>query len=99
MAGYMPVCASSAEQAAPLLDEHGDDLAGVISDVRLPGISGLAFAERIRRRWPSLPIILISGDSGNLPGLSQLGPRTALVHKPFELADLLACFERLTSMH
>ena len=33
----------------------------VLADIELPGRSGLALTERLRRRWPFLPIMLISG--------------------------------------
>lgn len=49
----------SAEQA---LQAIGDDFAGiVISDIRLPGIDGLELLARLKKRDPSLPVVLITG--------------------------------------
>jgi len=33
----------------------------VLSDQLMPGLTGTELARRIKNRWPSLPVILISG--------------------------------------
>ncbi|WP_456307414.1 ATP-binding protein [Paeniroseomonas aquatica] len=35
--------------------------AGLISDVAMPGMDGVALARLLRRRWPDLPVVLVSG--------------------------------------
>lgn len=50
---------SSAEQA---LARVGNDFAGiVVSDIRLPGMDGMALLAELRARDPSLPVVLITG--------------------------------------
>ena len=49
----------SAESALAVLDE--DPPAVVISDVRLPGISGLQLLEELQKRDRDIPVILITG--------------------------------------
>ncbi|WP_454256588.1 two-component response regulator AauR [Pseudomonas sp. Marseille-Q8238] len=49
----------SAEEALHCI---GDDFAGiVISDIRLPGIDGLELLAQLKKRDPSLPVVLITG--------------------------------------
>jgi CheY-like chemotaxis protein len=58
--GYAVSQAGSGEEALALLQPRpGIDL--LISDVRMPGMSGLELVERARERQPGLKVILISG--------------------------------------
>jgi CheY-like chemotaxis protein len=58
--GYAVVQANSGEEALPMLDSRSDlDL--LITDVRMPGMSGLELVEQARSRSPALKVIVISG--------------------------------------
>jgi len=50
--------ADSGEQALAFLRQGPVDL--VLMDVLMPGMGGIAAAERIRRRFPSIAIVLLS---------------------------------------
>jgi putative two-component system response regulator len=86
-AGYQVTSARSAERALALLDEAEFDL--VVSDVVMPGLSGLELLEAVRARHASLPVILVTG-AGTYDTLSQALTRGAagLVTKPFAHSDL-----------
>jgi CheY-like chemotaxis protein len=58
--GYGVVQASSGEEALPLLESRLD-IGMLITDVRMPGMSGLELAELARRRHARLKVIVISG--------------------------------------
>ena len=58
-AGYQVLTASSAIEAMDLLPSHKVDL--VLSDQLMPGQTGTDLARMIKSRWPSLPVILLSG--------------------------------------
>lgn len=58
--GYGVVQASSGEEALPLLESRVD-IGMLITDVRMPGMSGLELAELARRRDSQLKVIVISG--------------------------------------
>jgi CheY-like chemotaxis protein len=58
-AGYEVVTASSAVLALDLLASRHVDL--VLSDQLMPGQTGTELTRQIKTRWPSLPVILISG--------------------------------------
>jgi len=58
--GYGVARAASGEEALPLLDER-PDIRLVITDVRMPGMSGLELVEHARARRAGLKAIVISG--------------------------------------
>jgi CheY-like chemotaxis protein len=58
-AGYEVVTANSALGALDVLASRQVDL--VLSDQLMPGQTGTELARQIKDRWPSLPVILISG--------------------------------------
>jgi len=81
--GYPVLTAASGEEALPML-ANGDGVAMVITDVRMPGMSGLELADEIRRRWPEVKVVLISGYF-----LPQAVPQHFL-KKPFHMKELAA---------
>ncbi len=88
--GYRVCSAASADEALAGLDREGTPPALLITDVVMPGRSGLELTERVRARMPDLPVVWISGHAdeavarrlGTLPGVTFL-------EKPFS-ADALA---------
>jgi CheY-like chemotaxis protein len=58
-AGYEVVTASSAVLALDVLASRKVDL--VLSDQLMPGQTGTELARQIKIKWPSVPVILISG--------------------------------------
>jgi putative two-component system response regulator len=86
-AGHEVIAAESAERALALLEAGSFDL--VVSDVVMPGLSGLELLEIVQQRQASLPIVLVTG-AGTYDTLSQALTRGAagLVTKPFAHADL-----------
>lgn len=86
-AGYRALPASSAEEALALLARHGDAVRMLVSDVSMPGMSGVELARHVRRERGDLPILLISGYSeephGELQGIARF------LGKPFAKTRLL----------
>ena len=62
----------------------------VITDVNMPGRSGLWLIEEIRTRWPGLPIIVTSSDNRVL---GDLLPNVTWISKPYSLHDLGAAID------
>ncbi|PAU73906.1 sigma-54-dependent transcriptional regulator [Halomonas salipaludis] len=59
LAGYAPEAHASAEAALEVL---APDFSGVVvSDIRMPGMDGMALLREVRRRDPDMPVILITG--------------------------------------
>ncbi|MCC6236622.1 MAG: hybrid sensor histidine kinase/response regulator [Dehalococcoidia bacterium] len=89
--GYEARTAASAEEALALLEERGVD--AVITDIRMPGMSGVALHAEIARRWPDLArrVVIVSGDvqTEAVVALSREFELPAL-EKPFRLEALRA---------
>lgn len=79
--------ASTAERALALLCENQFDV--VLTDISMPGISGLELLGHVRQRWPATAVIIISGirDQEYADGLIKMGASDFLM-KPFQLADV-----------
>jgi len=90
--GHKVTGAESAERALKLLEHDDFDL--VVSDVVMPGLSGLELLELVRARYASLPVVLVTG-AGTYDTLSQALTRGAagLVTKPFAHTDLQSAVE------
>jgi CheY-like chemotaxis protein len=65
------------------------DIALVISDVRMPRMSGLAFYAHLRRTHPGVPTILISGDSAPDVTPTDGSEPPLFLQKPFSITALL----------
>ena len=90
--GYQTVLASNAEEALQLIDQEPQGFDVVFSDVVMPGLDGVAFAQHIRRRFPHMPIVLTSGFSHVLNGDGNHG--FDLLQKPYSVEDLSRALRR-----
>ena len=64
--GYEPVCFDDAGDALQAVTEAPQRYAAVITDERMPGLSGTQFASTLRARSLQLPVVLVSGYGGAL---------------------------------
>ena len=76
--------AQTAEQALARLEVDSYDL--VLTDISMPGLSGLELLGHVRQKYPDTPVIIISGisDEEHAQGLIRLGAFEFLL-KPFRL--------------
>ena len=81
---HMCHSAATAEQALAYLGEQTYD--AVLTDISMPGLSGLELLGRLRREQPDTPVIVISGigDREHAEGLTRLGAFDFIL-KPFSL--------------
>jgi CheY-like chemotaxis protein/signal transduction histidine kinase len=88
--GYHILAADSASDALRQLSARGGHLAAVVTDYLMPGMSGLELLVRIRRTWPDLPVVLISGfTSEEVTGSALHDLRAHFLPKPFTRDELL----------
>lgn len=91
--GYMVTEARDGEElisiALDLMDHRGRKLDLIVSDIRMPGHTGLDVLRLLRGFGWDVPIILITafGDLGTHRAAEQSGVH-AVLDKPFELDDL-----------
>ena len=83
---YECVAARSAEEGLKLLSESAFDV--VITDVKLPGMSGEEFLAAVRERVPTLPLIVISGGYGSDASRFLEAGAFAYLLKPFRFEEV-----------
>lgn len=76
--------AQTAEEALARLEVDSYDV--VLTDISMPGLSGLELLGHVRQKYPDTPVIIISGigDQEHAQGLIRLGAFEFLL-KPFRL--------------
>lgn len=85
---YTVTACATGEQAAALMEQGGDwDM--LVTDVSLPGMSGLELARRAVQRKPAQWVVLCSGYALD-DDLASLGPNARALVKPFSLDTLEA---------
>lgn len=81
----------SAEEALIFLQEHPSEAVLILSDINMPGMSGLELLRRIRENTPAPPpfIVMITayGDPGKQEEAMRLGANDFL-NKPLDFAAL-----------
>lgn len=85
--GFEALEAPDAETALSLLSTTAGAIRVVITDERMPGMSGFELAGVIARVYPQIRVILISGLTD--PAAAAASPQVYVLPKPFSLDELL----------
>jgi len=94
-AGYVCLEAANGKDALGLLDTH-PEVQLLVTDLGLPGgMDGREVAGAARRARPDLPIVFITGYAGQSALAESNMERTAVIAKPFRMADLLGKIRQL----
>jgi DNA-binding NtrC family response regulator len=95
--GFATVPVASGEQALEAL--RGEDINMMISDVRMPGISGLETLRRARKQHTLLPVLLVTAyaDIREAVGAMRDGALNYLA-KPIDLDELLLSVRQATGL-
>jgi DNA-binding NtrC family response regulator len=64
--GFHPLCAASGSEAMEMLQRHGDEIDCVLTDLYMPGVSGMDLLMHIRQTLPELPVVVVTG-LGDVP--------------------------------
>jgi two-component system, OmpR family, phosphate regulon response regulator PhoB len=83
----------TAEVALQMLHMHKFDL--IISDWRLPGMSGTDFITQVRQSLPAIPIILMSAFELNPREQPAQPEYEYFIKKPFEISELTQMINQL----
>ena len=86
--GHLPVAVADAELALQRVAAEQFD--AVMTDVSLPGMSGIDLAKELVKRHPRLPVVIASG-YGTLNVEALMGQKHANVlalQKPYDMASL-----------
>lgn len=87
--GYRVMLAESADKAIVMIEDEGLRPELVISDVVMPGLSGLELAAIIRYKHPEMKVILMSGYTEQvIMKHGEMDPNIPFLHKPFTRQEL-----------
>src|SRR5271154_1346438 len=86
-AGFTAVEAVDADQALSILESRSD-ISLLFSDVQMPGsMDGLKLAHAVHNRWPSIKIILVSGQVK--PSDAERPPDSRFFGKPLGVGQMI----------
>jgi two-component system nitrogen regulation response regulator NtrX len=91
--GYRPLSAATGQEAFARIGEEVPDL--VVLDIWLPEMDGLEVLAELKRQWPELPVVMISGHGTIETAVkaTKLGAYD-FVEKPLSLEKTLLVVER-----
>ena len=92
--GYAVTCAEDAESALAHLAQSPVDL--MITDIRMPGISGVELTRQVKERYPRMGVIIITAHLGLYDDTDiRKSGADDFLQKPFNLKDLSDRIERV----
>ncbi len=97
--GYVVVTSSNAEKALAMLNRDKENSINlIITDIQLPGISGLDFIDTLREQNSTAPVMVITAYKGTeiLSALKKRGIMHFLI-KPFDTSELIEKIESALS--
>lgn len=91
--GFDARCSTSGESALAALASHRPDI--VVTDLRMPGMDGLALFDAVRQQDISLPVIVLTAH-GSIPEAIEATRRgvSGYLTKPYDAAELIAQIQR-----
>ena len=98
--GHTVWLAESADDAISQLVRVQQRVSVLVTDLTMPGMSGLELIERVQLDYPALPIVAISGFSLNATARDELASRhVPFVAKPFHADAFNEAIERAIAAH
>ena len=93
--GYTVLEAASGQEAIDSFETHQNDVSLLITDVRMPQMTGPELIRRLRASRPDLKVLCISGCASSVP--VEIERDVAVLQKPFSRQELIAKVDRLVA--
>ena len=85
--GWDIAVAESGEQALEILQEKKIDV--LLTDLRMPAMDGMALTGQVRKSFPGIPVVIMTGYPSVESAVSALRNRVAdYITKPFNVNEL-----------
>jgi two-component system cell cycle sensor histidine kinase/response regulator CckA len=82
--GYRVWTCASASEAFEIMEEYGDEMALLITDVVMPAMNGHDLVEQLRKGWPELAVVFMSGyTDDDVRRHGMVGATDHFIGKPF----------------
>ncbi len=92
--GYRVLCARDGAEAVRLGRAHRDEIALVLTDLAMPGMSGAEVVQALRREGVRAPVVVMSGYAQPAEAASgALGDVAAWLVKPLDVDELARAVE------
>jgi two-component system response regulator AtoC len=86
--GYGVLTAASGGEALALLDKRPVD--AVVTDLRMPGMDGMALLRRVAQAWPEVPVVVLSAHGTVALAVDAMkGGAADFLTKPFDRDEVL----------
>jgi DNA-binding NtrC family response regulator len=92
--GHSVLLAASADEAIGISTSPETSIDVLLTDLSMPGGSGISLATEIRAQRPDIAVVLMSGWQVEEPVAGIPGGEVEVLQKPFELSVLAAAVER-----
>ena len=86
--GYVLLVAASGAEAIRVAAAHTGRIDLLLTDAMMPGVTGLELAHTLVAARPGLRVIVMSGYTSDILGLTDLNGRSSMLQKPFTPRDL-----------
>ncbi len=91
--GFHVVCVQTGAEAIARLER--EEFEAVISDLNMPGMSGLELCRRVHRNWPNLPLLVLTGFLSTGTSVEALRAGACeVLSKPIRMQELLLALTR-----
>lgn len=87
--GYQVLEADCGEAAIEVMEEHGDTVDIIVTDVIMPEMDGPTMAQKVLETYPDMPVIFVSGYTEDR-FKEEIGENAHFLPKPFTLQQLAA---------
>jgi|GEM_PF-3010660 hypothetical protein len=96
----LPATAHSAAEALEFLEESGDEVAILVSDLKMPGLKGGDFLRVVADRWPKTVTLVLTGNANldHVQDFLDAGVQTFLT-KPWDRDRLALEIRRALQVH
>ena len=96
--GYQCVEANNGVEALDLVEEHGENIAAVVTDVVMPGLGGGALAKRLAELRPALPVLFTSAYTAeDVVRRGLISADAPFLQKPFTPEALITKLQDLSA--
>jgi len=86
--GYDVVCKASSLDGLKEIENRQNRFDLIITDLVMPDISGIGLISILKKDYPQIPIIAITGKGAEPEKLSMEAKADAVLQKPFEMSHL-----------
>ena len=89
-AGHTVLSASTSKKALEIAYEKKGEFDLLLTDVVLPGISGLDLANRVTGEYPDIPVLMVSGYTADNAEIREIADSPYyFMQKPFQPIELV----------